>query len=443
MHPLDAVRRFLRKEAISGTVCCALSGGADSVCLLDCLRQMPDIRLSAVHIQHQLRGAESLRDEEFCRALCRRSAIPLTVIPVDVRGYAATHSLSIETAARECRYAAFETLDCDYIATAHTASDQLETVLFRLGRGTGLQGLCGIPERRGRYIRPLLQATRCEIEAYLTECGLSYVTDSSNLSDDYSRNRIRHHIVPALLEVNSGAEQNAARMTDSLREDAALLDILAAEAYRNAIQPDGSLQLPPDLHPALQRRCLRTFLEAHHLPHGYEAITAAQKLLLRGGQLDLDRSGTLLRFSHGLLFTAEAQQIAQETPLKIGENQLFPDRYLSAELVSRENPEKFSSVHRMFTDFVLDYDIIKGYVMLHGRKPALHMRPAERKHSVSVKKWLNAEVSPAKRQYIHYLSDSEGLIWAEGLGAAERVRVTNATQRMLVLHVHKSDTGCT
>ena len=166
-------------------------------------------------------------------------------------------------------------------------------------------------------------------------------------------------------------------------------------------------------------------------------------MLLRGGQLDLDRSGTLLRFSHGLLFTAEAQQIAQETPLKIGENQLFPDRYLSAELVSRENPEKFSSVHRMFTDFVLDYDIIKGYVMLHGRKPALHMRPAERKHSVSVKKWLNAEVSPAKRQYIHYLSDSEGLIWAEGLGAAERVRVTNATQRMLVLHVHKSDTGCT
>jgi tRNA(Ile)-lysidine synthase len=443
MRPLDAVRRFLREKEISGTVCCALSGGADSVCLLDCLRQCPDICLSAVHIQHQLRGAESFRDEDFCRTLCQRLAIPLTVIPVDVQGYAATHSLSVETAARECRYAAFETLDCDYIATAHTASDQLETVLFRLGRGTGLQGLCGIPERRGRYIRPLLQTTRREIESYLREHALSYVTDSSNLSDDYSRNRIRHHIVPVLLEVSPGAEQNAVRMTDSLREDAALLDALAAEAYRNALQPDGSLQLPETLHPALQRRCLRTFLEAHHLPHGYEAMTAAQKLLRRGGMLDLDRSGTLLRYSRGLLFTTETQQVAREMPLQIGENQLFPNIFLSAEVILREKSEKFSSVHKMFTDFVLDYDIIKGYVMLHSRKPGLYMHPAGRKHSVSVKKWLNAEIPPATRQTIHYLSDSEGLIWAEGLGVAQRVRVTDATQRMLVLHVHKSDTGCT
>ena len=227
MRPFNAVRGFLRRESITGSVCCALSGGADSVCLLACLREMPGITLSAVHIQHNLRGDESRRDEDFCRTLCENWGIPLTVISVDVRDYAAAHRLSVETAARECRYAAFETLACDHIATAHTASDQLETVLFRMARGAGLRGLCGIPERRGSFIRPLLYATRTEIEAFLRERGLSCVTDSSNLSDDYSRNFIRHHIVPAMQQLNPGAEQNTARMVDSLREDAALLDSLA------------------------------------------------------------------------------------------------------------------------------------------------------------------------------------------------------------------------
>ena len=446
MRPLDAVREFLRRENISGSVCCALSGGADSVCLLVCLlalRKETGITVSAVHIQHGLRGEESSRDEVFCRKLCAGWDVPLTVIPVDVQGYAAEHSLSVETAARECRYAAFETLSCDYIATAHTASDQLETVLFRLARGTGLHGLCGIPARRDRYIRPLLNVTRAEIEAALAENRIHYVTDSTNLSDDYSRNRIRHHIVPELLRLNPGAEQNAVRMTDSLREDDALLDQLADTAYQNALQDDGSLAGLETLHPALQRRCLARFLEAHGLPHGYEAVTAAQGLLARGGKLDLDRSGILLRYSRGVLFLSKPVSECPEIPLRIGENQLFPGLILSAEVILREKSDNIASVHKKFTDFALDYDIIKGYVKLHGRMPGLHLRPVGRGHSVSIKKWLNADVPPVKRQCIHFLSDDNGLIWAEGLGADARAAVTDATQRILVLHIHKVDTGCT
>ena len=446
MRPFDAVREFLRREGISGSVCCALSGGADSVCLLYCLRELRNafpLTLSAVHIQHRLRGEESQRDEDFCRDICAAWSIPLTVIPVDVTGFAAAHSLSVETAARECRYAAFEMLPCDYIATAHTASDQLETVLFRMARGTGLRGLCGIPARRDRYLRPLLHVTRDEIEAFLTENRISYVTDSTNLSDEYSRNFIRHHIVPGLKQLNPGAEQNAVRMTDSLREDAAFLDAAAEAAYTQALQADGSLLGLTALHPALQRRILARYLEQQQLPHGYEAVTSAQALLLRGGQLDLDRSGRLVRFSKDVLFITQKSADTEEIPLILGKNQLFPGVIVTAELVLQENSELFVSVHKKFTDFTLDYDIIRGYVKLHGRKPGLRIQPAGRGHHVSVKKWLNAEVPPAQRQYIHFLSDSEGLIWAEGLGADMRVRVTETTRRMLVLYVHRTDTGCT
>lgn len=444
MRPLDAAGTFLRREGIADVhICCALSGGADSVCLLQCLLELRAafrLMVSAVHIQHQLRGAESCRDEAFCRAFCTQQGIPLTVIPVDVRGYAAAHGLSEETAARECRYAAFGTLSCDLIATAHTASDQLETILFRMARGTGLRGLCGIPPRRGRYIRPLLAVTREEIETFLQSRDLDHVTDSTNLSDAYSRNFIRHSIVPPMRVLNVKAEQNAVRMAASLREDAALLEELADAAFRKSLCADGSLSGADALHPAIRSRVIARFLQENGLPCGFEAVTAVQSLLQRGGQCDLDRSGRLLHCSRGVLFVQKKMEIPPEIPLQLGENSIFPGFFVRAEIIGSENAEKFASVHKKFTDFCLDYDIIRMYVKLHARKPGLRMLPAGHAHHVVIKKWLNEQIAPMRRQQIHFLSDAEGLIWAEGLGAAERVRVTEQTRRMLVLQVHPTDT---
>ena len=443
-NPTDAVRRFLQRQKIrDAAVCCALSGGADSICLLVCLLAVQaefGLRLSAVHIQHNLRGEESQRDEEFCRSFCHARSVPLTVIPVDVRQYAAAHSLSIETAARECRYAAFRSVPCDYLATAHTASDQLETVLFRLARGTGLRGLCGIPPVREHFIRPLLDVTRTEIEAELRLRQITFVTDSSNLTDAFTRNRIRRHIVPELAAIHSGTERNIIRMTELLRADADFLETAAQTAYREHLQPDGSLYGPAQLHPALQSRCIARFLEENGFPHGFEAVAAVQQLLHCGGQCDLDRSGKRIRYSRGLLYVADGKLLPDEISLQIGENVLFPGISVTAELVERTNSEKFSSVHKKFTDFVLDYDIIIGYAKLHARKPGLRFLPACRSHHISVKKWLNADVPPAKRQHIHFLSDELGLIWVEGLGAAQRVRVTPETRRMLVLRIHPTNT---
>ena len=176
----EQVQAFLQEQQMvqaGDTVCCALSGGADSVCLLRCLLELAEplhLTITAVHVNHQLRGAESERDAAFCEALCTRWNVPLHMVRCDVNAYAEQHHASIETAARACRYAAFSAIPANHIATAHTASDNLETMLHRLIRGSGLRGLAGIPAVRERYMRPLLTVTRAEVEAYLQTLGQDY-----------------------------------------------------------------------------------------------------------------------------------------------------------------------------------------------------------------------------------------------------------------------------
>lgn len=436
MRPLDAVRSFLKAQDIRDTaVTAALSGGADSVCLLLCLRECSagaGLTLSAIHVQHRLRGAESNRDERFCRDLCARLGIPLTVVPVDVAARQAG-GLSLEEAARECRYAAFEAHAAGFVATAHTATDNFETMLYRLTRGTGLKGLAGIPPRRGRYLRPLLGVSRAEVEAYLRENAQDWVTDSTNLEDACARNFLRIHAVPLLREQNPALEHTAAGTADILRTEEDFLQAQADAAYRAAQQPDGSLRGLRMLHPALQRRCIRRFLAENGLPAGYPQVLAVQGLLQNGGRLEPERGGRWICVSRGSLFAE--QKMAAETMLVIGKNCLYPGVTVEAALVMREDAEKFASVHKKFTDSVLDYDIIKGCARLHSRQPGLRMQPAGRMHHVSVKKWLNECVPPARRQRIHYLSDDSGLLWVEGLGAAAHAAVTDKTQRMLVLRI--------
>ena len=233
----DTIRRYdmLRPGE---AVLAALSGGADSVSLLLVLQSL-GYEVRAFHLNHCLRGAESDRDEAFCRALCAKRGVPLTVVRVDIA--ALSQGKAVEETARRERYAQLEkAADGCKIATAHTADDNLETVLFHLVRGSGARGLAGIPPVRGNIIRPLLNAERREIEAFLRENGQDYVTDSSNLSDDYTRNRLRHSVLPVLREINPAAAQSALRLGQQLRQDEQTLGALAADCLHAAAQPDGS-----------------------------------------------------------------------------------------------------------------------------------------------------------------------------------------------------------
>nr|MCR4674364.1 tRNA lysidine(34) synthetase TilS [Lachnospiraceae bacterium] len=193
-----------------------VSGGADSVCLLfQFMKVMEsiDIHLHVLYVEHGIRGEESKEDGRFVKALCDKLYMPYTLISVDAPAYARQRGLSMEEAARELRYEAFSTeasrMGLNKIATAHNANDNAETILFQMIRGTGVKGLAGIEPLTVRknytLIRPLLNTSRGEIEGYLEEIGQSYRTDSTNLKDDYARNKIRHQIIPLMEEINAKA----------------------------------------------------------------------------------------------------------------------------------------------------------------------------------------------------------------------------------------------
>ena len=203
------------------TVICAVSGGADSVALLFALYLLKDklkIRLEAAHFNHGLRGAESDADEQFVRELCSRYDITLHV----GRQTVIAGKKGLEAAARDARYAFLEKLP-GKIATAHTADDNAETVLMHIVRGTGLKGLGAIAPVRGNVIRPMLQITREQVLAFLEEYHLDYVEDSSNATDAFLRNRLRHHVMPLLRMENPRLAENLSDMALRLREDEAAL----------------------------------------------------------------------------------------------------------------------------------------------------------------------------------------------------------------------------
>ena len=215
---MDRVRSFASVHELfvyGGKYIVALSGGADSVSLLFVLKHLEHelgIGVEAAHCNFHLRGAESVRDEEFCKQLCGRLDVPLHLIHFDTQAYADLHSVSIEMAARDLRYGYFENLRRDIkaqdICVAHHRDDSVETVLLNLVRGTGLRGLRGIKPRNGNIIRPLLSLSREDIVQYLGALGESYVTDSTNLHNDVKRNKIRLDVMPLLRELNPSVSQS-------------------------------------------------------------------------------------------------------------------------------------------------------------------------------------------------------------------------------------------
>ena len=217
-----------------GLILCAVSGGRDSVCLLDCLwrlGQQRDFRVAAAHLNHGMRPTAQ-RDEELVRTLCAARNIPLHTERVEVYALAAAWHLTVEETGRRARYdflrRTAERTGADFIATAHHREDQAETVLLQLLRGTGMQGLTGIPPVRDTVIRPLLDTPRAAIDEYIAENALPYVTDETNLDTHYARNRLRIDIMPRLLAINPAAAEHIARTADILRRENDYLDGEAA-----------------------------------------------------------------------------------------------------------------------------------------------------------------------------------------------------------------------
>lgn len=233
---IDQEKLFTREDKILVT----LSGGADSVALLRLLLDM-EYTCEAAHCNFHLRGDESVRDEMFVRELCLQLEVPLYVQHFQTTEEAEKRHISIEMAARELRYAWFEQLrlqqGADVIAVAHHKDDSVETLLLNLIRGTGINGLLGIRPKNGNIVRPLLCLDRKEITEYLQEIGQSYVTDSTNLQDEYTRNKIRLSLLPLMQEINPSIKESLLRTSEHLN-DAALLYKKGIEEGKQKVQTE-------------------------------------------------------------------------------------------------------------------------------------------------------------------------------------------------------------
>ena len=246
MNELTAAAEFLnRKFPHGGRVLCAVSGGLDSMCLLDYMTRQPSFSVGAAHFNHCLRGAEADRDEEFVRDFCAKRRIPFVSGSGDTRLLAEKEDLSIEEAARRLRYEflnkAAEDGGYDAILTAHHADDNAETVLLNLVRGTGSAGLAGIPQVRGNICRPFLRIPRAELAAYAAAHGVPHVEDSTNDDPDAAaRNALRSSVMPVLRQINPKCVENIARTSAILREESDALESMA-RGLMNQIKelPDG------------------------------------------------------------------------------------------------------------------------------------------------------------------------------------------------------------
>lgn len=410
-------------DALRGRrILCACSGGADSMCLLH-LMHTAGLDVAAAHFEHGIRGEEALRDARFVKDWCDGHGIPCAEGHADVPAYAREHSLSTEEAARELRYAFLnrtaDELGCELIATAHNLSDNAETVLFNLCRGTGSAGLRGIARERGRYIRPLLGTARAEIEDYLRENGVPYVEDSTNESDDYSRNRIRHHVMPELRRINAQADFALSRAAELTRRDDECLAQMAEDFIREHY--DGE-SLPLDalnaLHWAVASRVIRSIAKKSLTMEQVEKALALARL--RGARR-LDLPGQSLRFEQGRLWTAsESAETITPRVLIPGERLELPEAGLA---IMAKNGFFEEEVNDLFKTYFLKCENIKGNVTVTGRRPGDRLHPAGRGCGKSLKSlFLEAGYTQRQRDLTPVFRDGEGILAVYGFGQDERTK---------------------
>ncbi len=437
---LDKIQRFAEKYnmlAQGATVVCGLSGGADSVCLLTALVELSNklgITVEAIHINHCLRGAESDRDEQFCRELCNKMNVSLICLHIDVSSIAVEQGLSIEEAARKARYKAFdENSSGKIIATAHNANDNLETAILNLVRGSALKGISGIPPVRGNIVRPLLDVSRNEIEQFLSSRNIPYVTDSTNLSDDYTRNKIRHKILPVMAKLNSSIIETSAGSLDALRAENSFIEAETDKAY-HACKNGSTLWGLNRFHEVIRRRCIARLLTEHHIPYSYDRLCNSDRIALNGGKINL--SGNIYLISDGINFSVEEILPKQDhnelfKELSLGENQLFDDKILHFEVIFDKIPPSTQIVNTKLAFFYIDYDKIKGRAFLRNRRYGDKIRLSGRNFTSSVKKLINENIPREKRDKLHFIEDELGTFFAEQLGVADRVKPDMNTKRLI------------
>ena len=411
-----------------------VSGGADSVALLLALVELKkefSYSLKVVHINHNLRGEESLRDENFVKELCDKLLIPCFVESLDVADLARSRNQSIELCARELRYEAFNKHSNGLIATAHNADDNVETVLLNLCRGTGLKGLCGIPPIRDNIIRPLIECSRDDIIEYLNSKRQSYVMDSSNNSDDYTRNKIRHNVIPTLKSINPSLVETVSRVTATLKEDNNYINTVSEDNFKDLVNGKYVSDTLSKCPVAIRKRVLLQYCNKLGIEADFTHLQEMDRVL-KGEAVATSLSGNLIFHKAKTGFIAEANQKNEKFSYEVFdllEDVLPIGGFIS---VDKDKFPKLKKINNLLAKFSIDCDKIKGNITVRSREDGDKYRPVFRNVTKSIRK-LMCEEKPEYIQKHNFfvVEDEDGIIFTNLFGIDERVKVTDESCNIL------------
>ena len=442
MNIEQTVSAYIRQHGLltkEGRYVVALSGGADSVCLLLILLQL-GYRVEAAHCNFRLRGAESDRDEAFVVALCNRHQVPLHRIHFDTQEYAALHHVSIEMAARELRYHWFEQLlkdiPADGICVAHHRDDSVETVLLNLVRGTGIHGLCGIQPRNGHVLRPLLCVSRKEIEAWMQNRGQDYMTYSTNLIPDVHRNQIRLQVLPLLRQINPSVAESILLTASRLADAAAIYDTAVKEAKERCTNTLSNGMVTIDKEKLTNESILFEILKDYQFtPDQAEQIfqhldaPTGTHYASKTHELSLDRSQLVI-----------APHFHPSSPLRIPETGTYiyqpeadKNRTIKFRIVAKDEV----TVSKQPTCITVDADKVRFPLTVRPTATGDRFQPFGMKGSCLVSDYLtDRKVSYPEKQRQLVMTGAQGdILWLVGRRVAASAAVTSCTQRILEIAV--------
>lgn len=428
------IRRFIDDNNLLKTgdkVVVALSGGADSVALLHILisfKEEYDLTIQAAHFHHGIRGAEADRDADFVKALCRQWDVELHFEQADVPALAAESGESVELVARELRYRFFKKAAGDAkIATAHHGDDNAETVLWNLTRGAGIGGLCGIPVQRGNIIRPLLCSTRARIEAYCRDNHLEYVNDSTNLSDDYTRNRLRHHVTPVLRELNPYLSETIGRTSALLRETDDYLNHISDIELNKAKTPHGYACEPLlRLDPIVLKYAVKNVLENAAAPVDFQHIALIIEAMRCGSAVELGQGFTAV-CAQGTLRVIHDNDADQRSiqPVVFSEYiKTHGKRITLRGGIATDSDGNVIRINNLLLNNAIPCDIITSDIVFRTRRAGDTFTDARRGVTKTLKKLMNElKIPREERDRIPVAANGSVILWMSGYGTSAQAKI--------------------
>lgn len=447
---LDKVKETISRYSMLSPgerVLCGLSGGADSVSLVYALYLL-GYDVTAVHVDHMIRGEEAQRDRLFAQQFCEKLSIPFECRSVDVPQRAKQLSVGLEECGRIVRYEIFSQLSEKYsckTATAHTLSDSAETVLFNIARGSSVAGLGGIPAVRGNIIRPLIQVTREEVEAFCSEHGLEYVNDSTNSDTVYTRNMIRHSLVPQFKKINPSFHYAIARLSQCAASDDAYLADMAGSALDECKNAGGwSVERLRKLPDPILRRAITIMADGCDYRH----IELIKEMISDGsGAVEIDFERTLAVHKGSVIRKKKTEELGEwSAELDFSETNLPDGRRLCCETVPIEFIKSSENSHNLLFTDLIDYDIIlercseNKPLTIRNRREGDRFTPNGRGITKQVRKLFNEKGIPVHMRSRCMMFDIAGeIVWIEGFGAAQGYAVGKTTEKVLIIKICKGE----